>query len=78
MFPVINYDIFWSVLAALIAYDIISNLLRALFNRPRYLTVSSNDASSKHGGSGIGPGGMVVKGRDSLVQPKPEEKTFAQ
>lgn len=60
----VNFEIFWSVIAALLAYDIIFGFLAGIGG-----FISGRSCSEKvYVGSaqGSGPRGMVVKGRDSL------------
>lgn len=60
----VNFEIFWSVIAALLAYDIIFGVLNGLGG-----FISDRGRSRKsyaYGSKSSGPGGMVVRGRESL------------
>lgn len=65
----INYDLFWTILAALCTYRLIFGVTGAIFNRLASECSSNgygNGVLYMTGNTGVGPGGMVVKSRDSL------------
>lgn len=66
----IDQTLFWTVLSALIAYDLFNATIGRLLNR-RSSCLSVYD-------QGFGPRGMVVKSRDNIGHPKPEQSSVEQ
>ena len=66
----IDQTLFWTVLSALIAYDFFTATLGRLLNR-RSNCMAAYD-------QGFGPRGMVVKSRDNIGEPKPEQSSAKQ